>query len=103
MKVTLMHHTPLEVCEDRDVKGLYAQARRGEIKNFTGIDDPYEAPRHAEIVLDTVDSTAEGNAHQILDYLIEQGFVRQSVVVDDAADMQGGKMQDAGGRGQDAG
>ena len=79
--------TPLEVCEDRDVKGLYAQARRGEIKNFTGIDDPYEPPRHAEIELDTVGNTAEGNARQILDYLLEQGFVRQSVVVsDDAAD-----------------
>ncbi|MEA3340615.1 MAG: bifunctional sulfate adenylyltransferase/adenylylsulfate kinase [Chloroflexota bacterium] len=76
--------TPLEVCEERDVKGLYAQARRGEIKNFTGIDDPYESPRHAEIELDTVSRTAEGNAHQILDYLIEQGFVRQSVVVGDA-------------------
>ncbi len=70
--------TPLEVCEDRDVKGLYAQARRGEIENFTGIDDPYEPPRHAEIVLDTVNSSAEGNAHQILDYLAERGFIRRS-------------------------
>jgi sulfate adenylyltransferase len=45
--------TPLEVCEERDVKGLYAKARRGEITGFTGIDDPYEAPQDAEIVIDT--------------------------------------------------
>ena len=68
--------TPLNVCERRDVKGLYAKARRGEIKGFTGIDDPYEAPRHAEIVLDTVTRTPEKNAHLILDYLVERGFVR---------------------------
>jgi sulfate adenylyltransferase len=72
--------TPLEVCEQRDTKGLYAKARRGEIKGFTGIDDPYEAPRHAEIVLDTVNYTAEENAHQILDCLIERGFIRSPVV-----------------------
>lgn len=68
--------TPLEVCEQRDTKGLYAKARRGEITGFTGIDDPYEAPRHAEIVLDTVNCAAEENAHRILDYLMEQGFIR---------------------------
>jgi sulfate adenylyltransferase len=68
--------TPLEICEQRDTKGLYAKARRGEIKGFTGIDDPYEAPRYAEIVLDTVDYRAEENAHRILEYLIEQGFIR---------------------------
>ncbi|MBA3893164.1 MAG: adenylyl-sulfate kinase [Gemmatimonadales bacterium] len=45
--------TPLEECERRDVKGLYARARRGEIKNFTGIDDPYEAPENPELTLDT--------------------------------------------------
>ena len=44
--------TPIEVCEQRDIKGMYAKARRGEIKGFTGIDDPYEAPENAEIVLD---------------------------------------------------
>jgi len=69
--------TPLEVCEQRDTKGLYAKARRGEIKGFTGIDDPYEAPRHPEIRLDTVGYLAEENAHRILDYLIERGFIRQ--------------------------
>jgi adenylylsulfate kinase len=45
--------TPLEECERRDVKGLYARARRGEIRNFTGIDDPYEPPEHPELTLDT--------------------------------------------------
>ena len=69
--------TPLDVCEERDVKGLYAKARRGEIKGFTGIDDPYEPPRYAEIDLDTVSNSAEENARQIIVYLIEQGFVRQ--------------------------
>ena len=68
--------TPLEVCEQRDHKGLYAKARRGEIKGFTGIDDPYEAPLHPEIRLDTVNHSAEENARMILNYLIEQGFVR---------------------------
>lgn len=68
--------TPIEVCEQRDIKGLYAKARRGEIKGFTGIDDPYEAPENAEIVLDTVRNTPEENAHVILNYLIDQGLIR---------------------------
>jgi sulfate adenylyltransferase len=68
--------TPLEVCEQRDAKGIYAQARRGEIKNFTGIDDPYEIPLQAEIAFDTVAHTAEENARGILDYLVKQGFVQ---------------------------
>ena len=69
-------NTPLEVCEERDVKGLYAKARRGEIKGFTGIDDPYEPPNNPEIVLDTVNHTAEENAHQIIEYLKERGFLK---------------------------
>ena len=68
--------TPLEVCEDRDVKGLYAKARRGEIKGFTGIDDPSALPNNPEIVLDTVNHTAEENAHQIIEYLTQRGFLR---------------------------
>jgi len=68
--------TPLEVCEQRDTKGIYAKARRGEIKGFTGIDDPYEPPLHPEIKLDTVEHTPEENARFILDYLIQQGLVR---------------------------
>ncbi len=68
--------TPLEVCEGRDTKGMYAKARRGEIKDFTGIDDPYEPPLNPEITLDTVRFSAEGNARRIRDYLVEQGFVK---------------------------
>ena len=68
--------TPLEVCESRDVKGIYAKARRGEIKGFTGIDDPYEAPKHPEITLDTVNRTIEENANIIIDKLGALGFVR---------------------------
>lgn len=67
--------TPLAVCEERDSKGMYAKARRGEIKGFTGIDDPYEPPVHAELNLDTVNYTAEDNARLILDHLIEKGLV----------------------------
>lgn len=68
--------TPIDVCEERDVKGMYAKARRGEIKDFTGIDDPYEPPLHPELTLETISSTPEQNAHLILDYLVQQGFVR---------------------------
>ena len=68
--------TPLAVCEERDSKGVYAKARRGEITGFTGIDDPYEAPEHAEIILDTVLTSAEDNARRVLTHLERQGFVR---------------------------
>jgi sulfate adenylyltransferase len=68
--------TPLEICEQRDVKGFYAKARRGEIKEFTGISDPYEPPQHAEVVLDTINHTLAENARRILDFLIHQGLVR---------------------------
>jgi len=70
--------TPLEVCEQRDAKGLYAKARRGEIKGFTGIDDPYEPPLDAELTLDTVTHTPYENARLILDCLIQRGFVRRA-------------------------
>lgn len=68
--------TPLEVCEERDTKGMYAKARRGEIKDFTGIDDPYEPPLNPELTLDTVGASPEENARLILEKLIAQGFVR---------------------------
>ena len=58
--------TPLEVAEQRDVKGLYKKARRGEIPNFTGISSPYEAPQNPEYSLDTTDSTAEQLADRLL-------------------------------------
>jgi len=69
--------TPLAECERRDTKGMYARARRGEITNFTGIDDPYEIPEHPEIRLETVERDAEANARLILSYLIENGFIRE--------------------------
>jgi sulfate adenylyltransferase len=68
--------TPIDVCEQRDVKGLYARARRGQITGFTGVDDPYEAPINPEITLDTVAFSAEGNAHKIIAYLEERGFIQ---------------------------
>jgi len=61
--------TPLEVCEARDVKGLYARARRGEITNFTGIDAPYEAPARPELVVNTDGRTIEQAGRQVLDVL----------------------------------
>lgn len=67
--------TPLEVCEQRDPKGLYAKARGGLLVGFTGIDDPYEPPLNAEITLDTMASSEEENARLILDYLIAGGLV----------------------------
>ncbi|WP_368731576.1 bifunctional sulfate adenylyltransferase/adenylylsulfate kinase [Calderihabitans maritimus] len=67
--------TPLEVCEARDRKGLYAKARAGLITNFTGIDDPYEPPENAEVVVDTSRISAEEAANQILSYLESQGYI----------------------------
>jgi sulfate adenylyltransferase len=66
---------PIEVCEQRDRKGLYAKARAGIIKEFTGISDPYEAPTDAEIVLDTTELTPEQAAQEVLLYLEREGFV----------------------------
>ncbi|MCZ6768586.1 MAG: bifunctional sulfate adenylyltransferase/adenylylsulfate kinase, partial [Acidobacteria bacterium] len=68
--------TPLEVCESRDTKGMYAKARRGEIRGFTGIDDPYESPENPEIILDTVTVDPGENARRIVDSLKERGFLR---------------------------
>jgi bifunctional enzyme CysN/CysC len=67
--------TPLEVAEARDVKGLYKKARAGEIKNFTGIDSPYEEPRAAEIVIDTTKASAEEAADRIVAWLEERGYL----------------------------
>jgi sulfate adenylyltransferase len=68
--------TPIEVCEKRDRKGLYAMARAGKIKGFTGIDDPYEAPENAEIVIDTSELSPDLAAHRILLTLEKHGYVR---------------------------
>lgn len=61
--------TPLTTCEARDVKGLYARARRGEISRFTGVDDPYEPPLQPDLVLQTVGTTPEENARRIISAL----------------------------------
>lgn len=66
---------PLEVAEQRDPKGLYKKARAGQIKGFTGIDDPYEEPAHAELVIDTSTCTIEEAAGKILDHLKSSGLV----------------------------
>ena len=61
--------TPLEECERRDVKGLYARARRGEVKNFTGISAPFEAPQHPALSLDTSKLSLEESVRQLLAFL----------------------------------
>ena len=68
-------NTPLEVCEKRDTKGLYRKAREGKIKNFTGIDDPYETPANPDIVLDTVKNSPEECARIVIDYLKKKGLL----------------------------
>ena len=67
---------PLEVCEARDVKGLYAKARAGIIKGFTGIDDPYEAPANAEVVCHTAEETVEESAEKVLAKLRALGYLK---------------------------
>ena len=66
---------PLEVCAERDVKGLYEQAFAGEIDNFTGVSDPYEAPENPEIVCRTAEQTVEESVAQVLGYLEENGYI----------------------------
>ena len=68
---------PLEECERRDRKGLYAQARAGLIKQFTGIDDPYEVPASPELRLNTIDFTPDECAHQVLLTLERLGFLKR--------------------------
>ena len=66
---------PLEVCESRDPKGLYKKARAGEIKGFTGIDDPYEEPQSPELVVDSAATPAEQLADQVIDWLEQAGKI----------------------------
>ncbi len=67
--------TPLAVVEERDVKGWYAKARAGEVKEFTGLDDPYEPPLDPELTLRTTDTTPESNAELVVDYLEVHGLL----------------------------
>lgn len=64
--------SPLAVCEERDVKGLYKRARKGEIKNYTGISSPYEAPEHPDLTLDTAGDSVETNVEKVLNFLEER-------------------------------
>ena len=69
--------TPLEECERRDVKGLYAKARSGEIIQFTGISDPYEVPTNAELSIDTSGITPEKSCEMVVDKLTQLGYVQK--------------------------
>ncbi|MCS7313803.1 MAG: adenylyl-sulfate kinase, partial [Acidobacteria bacterium] len=72
-------NTPLEVCEQRDAKGLFARARRGEIRGIPGMDAPYEPPRSPDLVADTVRHPSEANARHIVEYLTRRGFLSDEV------------------------
>jgi adenylylsulfate kinase len=73
--VEVYANAPLEVCEERDVKGLYAKARAGEIKGFTGIDDPYEPPSGPEVECRTDQQSVEESVQQVLDKLVELKYL----------------------------
>jgi bifunctional enzyme CysN/CysC len=73
--VEIFVDTPIEVCMARDPKGLYKRAQAGEIKNFTGIDSPYEPPENPELILKTEDLSAEDVAERVVNYLREMGRV----------------------------
>jgi len=66
---------PLEVCENRDPKGLYKRARAGEIPHFTGIDSDYEDPEREHIVLDTTELSPEQSADKMIEYMVEHGYI----------------------------
>ncbi len=73
--VEVFVNAPIQVCEQRDVKGMYQKARQGKIKNFTGIDDPYEEPESAEIEVRTDQETPQQSAQKILEYLIHNQLI----------------------------
>ena len=76
--VEIFIDTPVELCEARDPKGLYKKARAGEIPNFTGVADPYEAPKNAEMVIKTADGTPEEAAAQIIAMLEHMGKIKSA-------------------------
>jgi adenylylsulfate kinase len=69
-------NTPIQTCEERDPKGLYKKARAGQLKNFTGIDDPYEAPLQPELTIDATGTSPQEATILLLQYLEKQGLVR---------------------------
>jgi adenylylsulfate kinase len=79
--VEVFVNAPLEVCEDRDVKGLYKRARAGEIKSFTGIDDPYEAPLNPEIECRTDKEELSESIAKVINKLNELGYLSEKVAV----------------------
>jgi adenylylsulfate kinase len=74
---------PIEVCRQRDVKGLYKLVDEGKIKNFTGVDDPYEEPEHPELVIETDKETIEESVNRIFDKLVELGYLEPEEANDD--------------------
>ncbi|MCI1576851.1 MAG: adenylyl-sulfate kinase [Weizmannia coagulans] len=75
--VEIYVNCPLEECEQRDPKGLYKKARNGEIQNFTGIDAPYEAPEHPELVVETDKQPLEQAVEQVIRFLEEKGYIEK--------------------------
>ncbi len=73
--IEIFVNSSLEVCEKRDVKGMYKKARSGEIKFFTGIDSPYENPENPELIIDTANKSLDDCINQIYDYLIKKGLI----------------------------
>jgi len=73
--VEVFADAPLDVCEQRDVKGLYAKARAGEIKGFTGVDDPYEPPPRPEVVCKTGEESVEQSTQKVIDKLVDLKYV----------------------------
>lgn len=71
-------NTPVDICEQRDPKGLYKKARAGDIKGFTGVDDPYEAPMAAELEVDAANQTVSANADRVVRLLSERGIIAAS-------------------------
>jgi bifunctional enzyme CysN/CysC len=67
--------TPLEICEQRDPKGLYQKARRGELRNFTGLDSPYERPSNSELTLDATNNSASDLADRIIHFMQKRGLL----------------------------
>ena len=67
--------TPIAECEKRDRKGMYAKARAGLLKNFTGVDDPYEEPSRPELRIDTTDLTPDEAAQEVLLYISQKGYI----------------------------
>lgn len=78
---------PLEVCRERDVKGLYKLVDEGKIKNFTGVDDPYEAPEHPDLVIETSRETVEESVERIFAKLVELGYLEAEETSDDESEV----------------